>query len=191
MEVLIEKITFDAFVEMDFPEEDAFLYELLNGELVKRNAPSGEHQFAQSELFYRLMHHVTVNKLGRVFSSPTTVILSETDAPQPDLIFLSNDKIKLIDPEWGIRGIPDMVVEIVSPTSYKRDHFEKKKLYASAGVSEYWIVDPSYHSIEVFVLQDGSYQVHAFGIDEEVVTSSVLKEFSIVANSIFLGEKKV
>ena len=188
MEVLARKITYEEFAKMDFPDDDPFLYELINGELVRKNAPSGEHQFVQSELFYRLMHFITEKKLGRIFSSPTAVILSEENAPQPNLIFLSKEKIKLLDPEWGIRGAPDMVVEIVSPSSYKRDHLEKKRLYAQHGVVEYWIVDPSYHSIEIYVLQEEAYQLHAFGISGEQITSHIIKDFSIEVDSIFLKE---
>lgn len=186
MEVLASKITYKEFAKMDFPENDAFLYELINGELVRKNAPSGEHQFVQSELFYRLMHFVTEKKLGRMFSSPTAVILSEENAPQPDLVFLSQEKMKLLDPEWGIQGAPDLVVEIVSPSSYKRDHLEKKKLYGQYGIAEYWIVDPSYRAIEIYVLKDGTYELHAFGIETEQVTSQVLKGFSLEVNTVFM-----
>lgn len=186
MEVLARKITYKEFAKMDFPDDDPFLYELINGELVRKNAPSGEDQLVQSELFYRLMHFVTEKKLGRIFSSPTAVILSEENAPQPDLIFLSKEKMNLLDPEWGIRGAPDMVVEIVSPSSYKRDHLEKKQLYAQYGVAEYWVVDPSYHSIEIYILQEGVFQLHAFGISGEEVSSHVIKDFSMEVDSIFL-----
>lgn len=175
---------------MEFPDNDPFLYELINGELVRKNAPSGEHQFVQSELFYRLMHYVTEKKLGRVFSSPTAVILSEESAPQPDLTYLSKEKMNLLDPESGIKGSPDLVVEIISPSSYKRDHFDKKKLYAQFGIAEYWIIDPSYHSIEVFVLEEKEYKLHAFGIDGEEVTSQVIKDLSIDVSSIFIKKEE-
>ncbi len=125
------------------------------------------------------------------FSSPTAVILSEENAPQPGLIFLGREKMNLLDPEWGIRGAPDMVVEIVSPSSYKRDHLEKKQLYAQYGVTEYWIVDTSYHSIEVYTLQEGTYQLHAFGISGEQVSSTVIKGLSIEVDSIFLKKPDI
>ena len=188
MEVLSRKITYKEFAKMDFPEDDPFLYELINGELVRKNAPSGEHQFAQSKLFLSLSRFVDDKEMGMVFSSPTAVILSEENAPQPDLIFLSKEKMKLLDPEWGIRGAPDMVVEIVSPSSYKRDHLEKKRLYAQYGIAEYWIIDPSYHSIEIYVLKEDAYQLHAFGISGEQIVSHVIKDFAIEVDSIFLKE---
>ena len=186
MEVLARKITYEEFAKMDFPDDDPFLYELINGELVRKNAPSGEHQFTQSRLFSILSRFVEDKDMGMAFSSPTAVILSEENAPQPDLVFLSKEKMNLLDPEWGIRGAPDMVVEIVSPSSYKRDHLEKKQLYAQYGVAEYWVVDPSYHSIEIYILQEGVFQLHAFGISGEEVSSHVIKDFSMEVDSIFL-----
>ncbi len=88
MELLTKKIKYKEFAKMDFSDDEPFLYELINGILARKNAPSGEHQHVQSELFYQLMHFVSQKKLGRVYSSPTSVILSEEDAPQPDLIYL-------------------------------------------------------------------------------------------------------
>ena len=189
MEVLARKITYEEFAKMDFPDDDPFLYELINGELVRKNAPSGEHQFVQSELFYRLMHFVTEKKLGRIFSSPTAVILSEENAPQPNLIFLSKDKMKLLDPEWGIRGAPDMVVEIVSPSSYKRDHLEKKRLYAQHGVVEYWIVDPRDRTMRVLRLSasENSSTYHEAGCYAlgQAARSVLLPGFSLDTAEVF------
>jgi len=186
MKVYARNISTSAFAKMDFPEDDSHIYELVEGNLYQGHAPPGRHQYAQSELFYKMMHHVSVNGLGRVFASPTAVLLTEYSAPQPDLVFLSKEKMSLFDPQWGIKGAPDIMVEIVSPTSYKRDHLLKKELYAAHGIPEYWIVDPSYHSVEVFVLQDGRYERHAFGIDGETVGSHVLSGFELIVSSIFL-----
>ena len=186
MEVYARNVDIAAFAKMDFPEGDRRIYELVNGNLYQSQAPSGRHQYAQSELFYKMMHHVSVNGVGRVFASPTAVLLAEYSAPQPDLVFLSKEKMSLFDPQWGIKGAPDIMVEIVSPTSYKRDHLLKKELYAEYGIPEYWIVDPYYHSVEVFVLQDGRYERHAFGIDGETVGSHVLSGFELEVSSIFI-----
>ncbi len=160
-------------------------YEKLKGVLVKKNVPSGRHQFAQSKLLSTFNRFVDDKELGIVFSSPTAVILSDESAPQPDLIFLSQDKMSLFDPEWGIKGSPDLVVEIISPSSYKRDHFTKKKLYAQYGIKEYWIVDPLNQSIEIYKLKKKTYELHAIGVEEEKVTSNVLKGFELKVNSIF------
>ena len=190
MEVLAKSITYEEFSKKEFPEDDPYIYELINGELMRKNAPSGEHQYAQSKLFYKMMHHVSENNLGTVFATPTAVLLTEYSAPQPDLVFLSQEKMDLFDPYWGIKGAPDIMVEIVSPTSYKRDHLLKKELYAEHGIPEYWIVDPSYHAVEVFVLKEGRYERHAFGIDGETVGSHILQGFELEVSSIFIDSIK-
>jgi len=137
MEVLTKKIDFKEFQQMEFDDQDPFLYELLNGELVRKNTPSGIHQAIQSELFGRMYIFITQNKLGKIFASPTAVVLSDYDAPQPDLTFLRKENSEKFDPDWGIKGAPDLVVEIISPSSIKRDRFDKKELYERFGVKEY------------------------------------------------------
>ncbi|MEM1122131.1 MAG: Uma2 family endonuclease [Bacteroidota bacterium] len=183
--VATRKMTYQEFAEIEFPDDDPYLYELLKGYLVRKNAPSGEHQFAQSRLLRKLDRFVEDNDLGMVFSSPTAVILSQESAPQPDLTFLSEEKMGNFDPEWGIRGTPDLVVEIISPSSYKRDHFTKKKLYEQFGIPEYWIVDPLNQSIEIYTLKKKTYEVHAIGVADEKVTSNVLQGFELKVDSIF------
>ena len=190
MEVYARNIDIDAFEKMDFPKGDNHIYELVKGNLYQIRTPPGRHQYAQSELFYKMMHHVSENNLGTVFATPTAVLLTEYSAPQPDLVFLSQEKMDLFDPYWGIKGAPDIMVEIVSPTSYKRDHLLKKELYAEHGIPEYWIVDPSYHAVEVFVLKEGRYERHAFGIDGETVGSHILQGFELEVSSIFIDSIK-
>ena len=189
MPIATKKITYREFAEMEFPDNDSFLYELLKGILVRKNAPSGEHQFAQSKLLSKFNRFVDDKDLGLVFSSPTAVVLSQISAPQPDLIFLSKDKMNLFDPEWGIKGAPDLVVEIISPSSYKRDHFDKKNLYAQHGIKEYWIVDPNYQSVEIYILKKKEYKLHAIGVEDETISSNVLKDFELTVSSIFYKKK--
>ena len=103
---------------------------------------------------------------------------------QLGLVFLSKSKMEYLDPDWGIKGASDLVIEIVPSSSYKRDHVDKKALYAQHSIAEHWIVDPSYASIQIYTLQDGAYTLHAFGVAEETVSSKVLPEFSLVVSSI-------
>lgn len=141
MEVLTEKMRVEDFMEMELPDEASYAYELINGLLVRRNTPSGEHQFLQSRLLLHLLPFVAEKDLGIVFSLPTAVVLSGFNAPQPDVLFLSKENMHLYDPAWGIKGAPDLIVEIVSPTSFCYNRFEKKQLYEAHGVKEYWLVD--------------------------------------------------
>ncbi len=185
MVVESKKISVEAFFELELPDDANYSFELLNGILVRRNAPSGEHQLVQSEIFGNLYNFVKSKKMGMVLGSPTSVVLSDYDAPQPDILFLSNENMHKFDPEWGIKGAPDLVIEIVSPSSFKADRFDKKQLYEEHGVPEYWLVDPNYRSIEVFTLKDGHYQIHAFGVDDEKISSLLLEGLEIELSSIF------
>ncbi len=186
MEVLDKKYTVEDFFELELPDDATHYYELLNGLLVRRNAPSGEHQFAQGKLLVKLIQFVETKGLGMIFSSPTSVVLSENDVPQPDLIFLLTENLSKVDPTCGIKGVPDLVIEIISPTSYRNDRVDKKELYRKHGVKEYWLVDPNYKSIEIFVLQNDQYQLHAFGIENEKITSTVLEGLELELKDIFL-----
>ncbi|MBI5915627.1 MAG: Uma2 family endonuclease [Bacteroidetes bacterium] len=190
MEVLTAKMTVDEFFEVELPDEASYSYELLNGQLVRRNAPSGEHQLVQSELFGNLYIFISQKNLGKLFSAPTSVVLSEFDAPQPDILFLKKENMHRYDPDWGIKGAPDMVVEIVSPSSFKNDRFDKKQLYETHGVSEYWLVDPTYKSIEVFTLKNGQYHLHAFGVGDEKITSTILEGLELELSKIFGPQNK-
>ena len=186
MEVIDKKLTVEDFFELELPDEATHYFELLNGMLVRKNAPSGGHQFAQSEIFGRLFTYVSEKNLGRVFGSPTAVVLSEFDAPQPDILFLAKENMGKFDTEWGVKGAPDLIVEIVSPSSFRYDRFDKKDLYARHGVREYWLVDPTYKSIEIFSLKEnGKYEIHAFGVEDESITSLVLEGFEMKMEGVF------
>ncbi|HFA50292.1 MAG TPA: Uma2 family endonuclease [Bacteroidetes bacterium] len=185
MEVLEKKMMAEEFFGLELPDNADYSYELLNGILVRRNAPSGKHQLIHGEIFGQLYLFVNQNDLGKIFSAPTSVVLSDSDVPQPDILFLSKKNNDKYDPVWGIKGAPDMVVEILSPSSFKIDRFEKKDLYEKHGVKEYWLVDPNYKSIEVFALINGKYQLHAFGLEDEKITSTVLKGFELELKNIF------
>ena len=80
-------------------------------------------------------------QLGRLFIAPLDVVLSATNVVQPDLVFISNARMHIIT-DANIQGAPDLVVEVLSPSTAARDWRTKHDLYAEHGVQEYWIVDP-------------------------------------------------
>ena len=129
----------------------------LDGELVMIAAPNIAHQIVSDDLFWLLQNFVKKNKLGRMFSAPTDVVLSDTNVVQPDLTFVSKGRMSIVGRK-NIRGAPDLVVEVLSSSRPERDLVRKRDIYARHGVGEYWIADPDARSIRVMVLEDGAYR---------------------------------
>ena len=152
-------------------------YELLDGELLMAPAPIESHQIAVMELGTLLHMFVKARGLGQVFSAPYDVVLSETDVVQPDLLFVSNERAHIRTPA-NIRGAPDLVVEILSPSTASRDWRDKLDLYAEYGVKEYWLVDPDARTVTVLLLEAGAFaEVARYGAGQ-TLTSPTLAGFT-------------
>ena len=154
-------------------------YEVLNGRLIKMPVLSFEHQRILKKILNLLVNFAEVEKnLGGILPSPFDVILSETTVVQPDIVFISNDNLKNIK-EGRLFGPPDLVVEVVSSGSYRRDRYEKFVLYGKYGVREYWIVLPHEKVIEVWCLKDGRYVLHSVAAEKGEIESCVLEGLKI------------
>jgi Uma2 family endonuclease len=113
-----------------------------------------------------LLKQVARERGGRVFVSPLDVHLDEINVPQPDLIYLAPDS-RCVVAEKRLVGAPDLLVEVLSPGSVKRDRSEKFLLYERYGVREYWIIDPRDQLVEVWQLREGRFSLlGAFAIGE-------------------------
>jgi Uma2 family endonuclease len=133
-----------------------------------------------------LGNFIKKNKLGVVLQAPFGVILDDFDAPQPDLMFVSNAKRAIIQSD-GIFGVLDLIVEIISPSSIKIDKFDKFKTYEKFGVTEYWLVDTKNQSLEIHFLQQGKYELMALAVEKGIVKSLVLPDLEIEVSEIFMN----
>ncbi len=124
-------------------------YQLIDGALVMSPAPTPYHQRISIRLGAALLRFVEEHELGEVLASPIDVYLAEDQTFQPDVLYLSRERLGRIG-EKRIEGAPDLVVEILSPSTAYYDLRAKKRVYAAAGVREYWIVDPMEKSVEVY-----------------------------------------
>ncbi|MBK9490321.1 MAG: Uma2 family endonuclease [Haliscomenobacter sp.] len=126
---------------MDLAENDPFIYELFDGEIMKRSAPSLVHQRISRKLLGKLDAFIEEKKLGEIFSAPVDLNLDEFNAFQPDLAFVSKERSFLIEDGDYIHGAPDMVVEIISPGTVKRDRVIKKTSASASpsGNTGWWI----------------------------------------------------
>ncbi len=158
-------------------------YELINGRLYEMPAPGFEHQEVLNTLNVLLYLFVRDKGMGKVLPAPFDVVLSDTVVVQPDILFISNENLKNIK-NGRLFGSPDLVVEIVSPSSYKRDRYEKFVLYEKCGVKEYWIVLPGEKVIEVWCLKDGKYVLHSVAADKGEVESCVLKGLKVKVEEV-------
>ncbi len=159
-------------------------YELINGRLEKMPSPSFEHQEISRNLAFLLWNFVKGKDLGEVLYAPFDVVLGERVVVQPDIVFIAKGNLKNIK-EGRLFGPPDLVVEIVSPNTIRRDTFVKKRLYAEAGVKEYWIVYPEERALEVWVLRKGKYDLHSVAEGEGKVRSEVLKGLEVGLKEVF------
>jgi Uma2 family endonuclease len=117
------------------------------------------HQDWSRDLMLLIATHVKQHKLGKVFAAPFDVVLDAENTVQPDLIFVATANLGVIQPR-GIFGTPDLLIELISPSSVRRDRYDKKELYARFGVKEYWIGDPANKSLEMLTLKEGRYELH-------------------------------
>ena len=159
-------------------------YELLDGELLKIPSPGEAHQRFQAELGLCLGRHIRERKLGRLYFSLTEVALSDVDVVQPDLLFVSNERMDIIVPT-GIRGGPDLVVEILSPATAERDKGYRRALYAQHGVKEYWLVGTDAGTITVLLLEETGYEVVGTFGEGDTLTSPTLDGFRLRIDEVF------
>ena len=138
----------DVFTVEDYramPEGPPY-YQLVEGELIMSPSPNRYHQVVAANIFIILRTHVDRHSLGLVLFAPMDVYLSETTAVQPDVLFVSNVNKHLLADD-GIRGGPDLVVEIISPWDGQLEKRRKRALYARHGVKEEWLIEPTLEQI--------------------------------------------
>lgn len=163
--------------------QDWDLTQIINGKEIEMPSPKVYHQDIVSELCDIFKAFVKSNALGKVFMSPLDVIFEDgVNRVQPDLIFVSKDNYAIVQ-DW-IRGVPDLLVEVVSKGSFYIDTIDKKEIYQKYGVKEYWIVFPEYDTIEVYSLENQSFKLFSRGTDEEIVKSKLLAGLEIKPISV-------
>ena len=134
--------------------DDGNRYEVIAGELYVTPAPETPHQVVSGRFFIELSIFATrEHKLGEVLYAPVDVLFGPGDYLEPDLVFLRSEH-KHYRTRRGIEGPPDLVIEILSRSTATQDRGVKRERYAHFGVTEYWIIDPDRHRVEVYRLQE-------------------------------------
>jgi len=167
--------------------DDGNRYEILEGVLYVSPAPIYDHQFLVFALAGELRSFVATHGLGVILGAPFDVRLPGIANPvQPDILFLRSGN----EPRSGdkyFEGVPDLVVEVLSPGTDRLDRRVKLAAYQKAGVPEYWLADPKTRSVTVYTLdaERGEYQKPAHFAAEDHVRSTVLQGFTTPVTPLF------
>lgn len=183
--VLSKKMTYEEFRHMEIPDGDTSIYELINGNIMRRSSPQSRHQIVQSNLIRSFGNFVFEKQLGRIMGAPMDVVFSDKDSAQPDVFFVKKEREKIIEWDGLVWGSPDLIVEIISKGTGKHDRVDKYNLYEKFGVSEYWLVDPANQTVQVYFLEDKKYVLQQFQETEGAVKSKVLEGFEMEMEAVF------
>ncbi|MBF0463945.1 MAG: Uma2 family endonuclease [Nitrospirae bacterium] len=165
-------------------ETDLDLTEIINGVEIMGPSPFDKHQDIVGNLYDIIRQHVRTNKLGKVYLSPLDVIFEEgINRVQPDILFIRKENMPIV--QGWVRGVPDMVCEIVSPWSYERDTLIKRDIYERYRVPEYWIVLPEFMSVQILTIENEKYKLHSVAAIEGTVTSKVIEGLQVDIKDIF------
>jgi Uma2 family endonuclease len=133
------------------------LCQLINNKLIMSPAPLDIHQQILGFIFLEVGSYLKKNNLGEIRVAPYDVRFSKQNIFQPDIIFIKNENLNKID-RTGLKGAPDLVIEILSPSTGHLDYVEKKNIYEKYGVKEYFIVDPENKKVDTFILKNNLFE---------------------------------
>lgn len=136
--------------------DDGKRYEVIDGVLYVSPSPRYRHQRTSARLFALLDQHVRQTNAGELLYAPFDVVLSEHHVVQPDILFISRERLTILT-EDNIQGAPDLVVEILSEGNRRHDEIVKKAIYERFGVGEYWVIDPALESIKIYRMGEQGY----------------------------------
>ena len=141
------KLTYDDFLL--FPD-DGKRHELIDGEHYVTPSPNTKHQRISGNLHWLLRNYLEQHPIGRIFYAPFDVVFTHFDVVEPDLLYISNARAAEILTAQCVKGSPDLVIEIGSPSTRGRDETIKRRLYERSAVAEYWVVDPELDVVRVY-----------------------------------------
>lgn len=159
-------------------------YELIEGELLMTPSPVPYHQWVAKNFVYDLERFVRQNKAGKVFGAPCDVLLNNENVLEPDVLFISTERLSIIG-EKNIQGAPDLIVEVLSESTAYRDLVKKKRLYAEFAVKEYWIVDPNERTVDVYRLSRKDFVQAKRYSENDILESPLLPGLKISLTEVF------
>lgn len=179
------------YADLDAFPDDHIRRDIIDGELFVSPSPILRHQRASKDVHFRLIEYER-RAGGESFASRCDVFFSDSNVVEPDLLFIRADHLaeKGVWKEGAkrIEGAPDLVVEISSPSTRRRDQALKRDLYERFGVAEYWFVDLRKECVEVYVLSEGSYLAPQIKLAGETLEPAGLPGLSISVTEALAAE---
>jgi Uma2 family endonuclease len=161
---------------------DGKRHEIIDGEHYVNPAPVTKHQRIVRNLGVALHMFVSSRKAGEVYFTPFDVVLSEANVVEPDILFVSKERLDIIG-EKNIMAAPDIVVEVLSESNRRYDEIKKRKLYEEYGVAEYWIVDPELEIVKIY--RGGKRVAELENENSDTLTTPLLPGLEIPLADIF------
>jgi Uma2 family endonuclease len=180
----IRKLTYEDYVRIP---DDGRRHEIIDGEHYVTAAPFLPHADVSTELAAQLRLFVRRHRLGRVYHAPCDVLLSEHDVVQPDVLFVSNARARILSDRKNVKGAPDLVIEILSKSTRRLDEETKLDLYDRYDVLEYWIVDPDRRTVQAYrrVAEGLRLSSEISAAAGDALTSPLLPGFSLPLAAVF------
>lgn len=179
-------LTVDDYMAMEKDQR----HELIRGQLVMTPSPALGHQHANNQLGRSITNYVAEHDLGLCVQAPADVVLFEDTVLQPDFLFVAKDRLAELYDGHSLTGPPDLVVEVLSPGTIKRDRIEKMDLYGEAGVPWLLLVEPDERFVEVFRLEEdsGKYRRDDRASDDESLTFDLFPDLEIDLSEVWFEE---
>jgi Uma2 family endonuclease len=178
---VIPKLTYEEFRQLP---DDGKHYELIHGEVHLSPSRSTKHQLILGNTSVSLGTYVRSARLGVLFCAPLDVCLNPDTALQPDLVFISAERVGIVQENF-VAGAPDLAVEVLSQSTAAHDRATKLPLYAEAGVPEVWLIDPQAKTVEVLKLQGKKYLLDATLAGDQVLASNLFPGWQLPLRDLF------
>ncbi|MDZ7288988.1 MAG: Uma2 family endonuclease [candidate division KSB1 bacterium] len=177
----LEVFTYEDYLQLP---DDGKRYEIIDGELYMSPAPTLGHQRTIRRFLFVIEGFLQENPCGEVFQAPTDIILSDIDVLQPDIVFITKEKFDILTRE-NVQGAPDLVIEVLSPGTEKRDRTIKLKTYSKFGVREYWMANEEQETVEVWRRKDTKLAFHALLDKTQTLMTPLFPGLEIPLSKIF------
>lgn len=178
------KLTYEDFLL--FPD-DGKRHELIDGEHYVTPSPNTRHQRIVGRLYGPIWNYLRAHTIGEIFLAPFDVVFSNFDVVEPDLLYVSKKRAAEVITREHVKGSPDLVIEIGSPSTRRRDETIKRRLYECSQVVEYWVVDPDVDVVRIY-RRDGDRFARPIELSLEAgdgLTSPVLPGFELALAEVF------